>query len=79
MPSSDPPFDAEAGDTVTYVRVRHNRRDLASAEFVRWNRKGDAVLRIRGRERVVTRDLVRPCNDGRMVRKRGYVQWPPVS
>jgi hypothetical protein len=66
-------FPLNEGDTVTYL----NSHGFQSGYFVRWTRTGAAVIRKpEGGHANIAPSLLRPCNDGRMVRLRGVIPWP---
>jgi hypothetical protein len=66
-------FPLNEGDSVTYLTAN----GFQTGYFVRWNRQGAAVIRKpAGGHANIAPSLLRPCNDGRMVRLRGVIPWP---
>jgi len=70
------PFHISDGDTVNYFGTS----GMESGYFVRWDKHGAAVIR-KPAGGHVKRDpsALRPCNDGRMVRKRGFIEFTVVD
>lgn len=70
------PFPIEPGDTVTWA----DDTGFVSGYFERWNRNGDAVIKVpefEGRTRNIDPSRLRPCNDQRMLARRGHhIPWP---
>lgn len=72
--SDQPPFPVKAGDSITYI----NSHGFQTGYFVRWNNNGAAVIKKPAGGRVTMEPhKLRPCNDGRMVRLRGFIEWRP--
>ena len=77
--SETPPFPVEAGDSINYIHKAGGAKQPTSyfetGYFVKWDKNGVAVIKkpAGGRVTVEPRYL-RPCNDGRMVKKRGYIE-----
>lgn len=69
----EPPFPMNAGDSVNYV----GSHGFQTGYFVRWNKNGAAVIKKPAGGHVsLAPSLLRPCNDGRMVKKRGIIEMP---
>ena len=69
-------FPLNEGDSVTYITAQ----GFQTGYFVRWTKTGAAVIRKpEGGRANIAPNLLRPCNDGRMVRLRGVIPWPTPS
>lgn len=75
----NPPFQLVPGDTVRFI----GKHGFDAGEFTGWDHKGNAVISITRqgitRQRKVKLGQLRPSNDGKMVRKRGFVTWPGTA
>lgn len=70
-----PPFPVEGGDSVNYF----DAHGYQTGYFVKWGPNGSAIIRKPAGGRV-TREpqTLRPCNDRRMVNKRGFIEFSVV-